>query len=91
VELYIYSLLYVHGISRTTLPLRDIGGEVAWILSAETAYFYFCEHGYDPYVRIKCNVFLYQMAGYYVDLKNESVSWSSVILSFAEVMPHSSK
>ena len=31
----------------TALPLRDIGGEVAWIISAQTADFDFCEHGYD--------------------------------------------
>jgi hypothetical protein len=32
-----------------TLRLRDIGGEVAWIHSAQTADFDFCEHGYDPH------------------------------------------
>jgi len=60
----------------TALTLRDIEGEVAWIHSAQTADFDFCENGYDPYVPIRCRVFLYQLAGYYVDLKNESVSWN---------------
>ena len=75
-ELYLSSPLYVHGMGRDNFPLRDVGDEVAWILSAHTADFDFCEHGYDPYVSIKYRVFLHQLAGYYVNLKNESVSWS---------------
>ena len=60
----------------TTLPVRDTGGEVAWIHSAQTADFDCCEHGYDLFSPVKCSVFSYQLDGYYVDLKNGSVLWS---------------
>jgi hypothetical protein len=76
VEVYLYSPLYVHDLGRDNFTFRDIGGEVAWIHSAQTADFDFRERGYDPYVPIQCNVFPYHLAGCYVYLKNESVTWS---------------
>jgi hypothetical protein len=67
---------YVHGVGRDNFTFRDIEGEVAWINSVQTADFECCEQGYDPYVPIKCRVFLYQLARCCMDIKNGSVAQS---------------